>query len=86
VGLDALAECDLGTRQNRHQPLRALGEMAYAVLAAIERRVGGGRAVIGGAYVRPWEDGAVAAIPVLERPPIVTLAERQAQPSEIRAR
>jgi glucosyl-3-phosphoglycerate synthase len=85
VGLDALAECDLGTRQNRHQPLRALGEMAYAVLAAIERRVGDGRAVIGGSYVRPWEEGAVAAIPVLERPPIATLAERQAQPSGVRA-
>jgi hypothetical protein len=55
------------------------------VLAAIERRVGGGRAVIGGSYVRPWEDGAVAAIPVLERPPIATLAECQAQPSGLRA-
>ncbi len=38
-GLDALAECQLGTRQNRHQSLRALGEMAYAVLAAVERRI-----------------------------------------------
>src|ERR1700748_2887468 len=37
-GLDALAECHLGTRQNRHQPLRALGEMAYAVLAAVVNR------------------------------------------------
>ncbi len=40
-GLDALAECQLGTRQNRHQSLRALGEMAYAVLAAVESRPGG---------------------------------------------
>ena len=40
-GLDALAECELGTRQNRHQPLRALGEMAYAVLAAVEHRIDG---------------------------------------------
>jgi hypothetical protein len=31
--LDALAECHLGQRQKRHQPPRALGEMAYAVLA-----------------------------------------------------
>ena len=38
-GLDALAECQLGTRQNRHQSLRALGEMAYAVLAAVEHRI-----------------------------------------------
>ena len=69
-GLDALAECDLGSRQNRHQPLRALGEMAYAVLAAVERRISGRRAVIGGSYLRPWEDGAVVAVPVLERPPL----------------
>jgi glucosyl-3-phosphoglycerate synthase len=77
-GLDALAECDLGSRQNRHQPLRALGEMAYAVLAAVERRTGDGRAAIGGAYLRPWETGAVVAIPVLERPPIASLGRRRA--------
>jgi glucosyl-3-phosphoglycerate synthase len=39
-GLDALAECQLGVRRNRHQPLRDLGEMAYAVLTAVERRLG----------------------------------------------
>jgi glycosyltransferase involved in cell wall biosynthesis len=72
-GLDALAECHLGTRQNRHQPLRALGEMAYAVLAAVERRLVGGRSVISGSYLRPWEDGAVVPVPVLERPPIISL-------------
>lgn len=69
-GLDALAECDLGCRQNRHQPLRALGEMAYAVLAAVERRLPAGRGVIAGAYMRPWENERVAAVPVLERPPL----------------
>jgi glucosyl-3-phosphoglycerate synthase len=69
-GLDALAECHLGTRQNRHQPLRALGEMAYAVLAAVERRIGDGRGVIAGSYLRPWEDGTVVAVPVIERPPL----------------
>jgi glucosyl-3-phosphoglycerate synthase len=72
-GLDALAECHLGSRQNRHQPLRALGEMAYAVLAAVERRIGGSRSVIGGGYLRPWEDGAVVPVPVVERPPIASL-------------
>ena len=69
-GLDALAECHLGARQNRHQPLRALGEMAYAVLAAVERRIGDGRAVLGGHYLRPWEDGAVVHVTVQERPPL----------------
>ncbi len=69
-GLDALAECHLGTRQNRHQPLRALGEMAYAVLAAVERRIGDGRGIIAGSYLKPWEDGAVVAVPIIERPPL----------------
>jgi glucosyl-3-phosphoglycerate synthase len=72
-GLGALAECHLGTRQNRHQPLRALGEMAYAVLVAVERRLAGRighRPGAAGRYVRPWDDAAVAAIAVLERPPI----------------
>ena len=70
-GLDALAECHLGSRQNRHQSLRALGEMAYAVLSAVERRVGDGRTALGGGYLRPWEDGTVVPVPVLERPPLV---------------
>ncbi len=77
-GLDGLAECHVGSRQNRHQSLRALGEMAYAVLAAIEARrvggsgaggVGGSRVVPSGRYLRPW-DGQHAAVPILERPPI----------------
>lgn len=72
-GLDSLAECHLGERHNRHQPLRALGEMAYAVLSAVEKRVGGDRSAIGGHYLRPWQDCAVADVPVLERPPLATL-------------
>lgn len=70
-GLDALAECDLGTRQNRHQPLRDLGEMAYAILAAVERRLPAQpRAAISGRYLKPWEDGAVSTIALMERPPV----------------
>jgi glucosyl-3-phosphoglycerate synthase len=72
-GLDALAECQLGTRQNRHQPLRALGEMAYAVLVAVEHRLGGAGSTLAndaGTYVRPWDDGSVARVGVAERPPI----------------
>jgi glucosyl-3-phosphoglycerate synthase len=67
--LDALAECHLGTRQNRHQPLRALGEMAYAVLAALELRRPGATPP-SGRYVRPWDGGAAIAVPVNERPPL----------------
>jgi glycosyltransferase involved in cell wall biosynthesis len=72
-GLDALAECHLGTRQNRHQPLRALGEMSYAVLAAVEKRVGGDRSTVGGHYLRPWQDGAVIQVPIDERPRLDSL-------------
>ncbi|MGH2877891.1 MAG: glucosyl-3-phosphoglycerate synthase, partial [Solirubrobacteraceae bacterium] len=70
VGLDALAECRLGSRQNRHQSLRALGEMAYAVLAAVEMRLPGRTSVPAGRYLRPWEDAAIAAVPIAERPPV----------------
>jgi glucosyl-3-phosphoglycerate synthase len=72
-GLGALAECHLGSRQNRHQRLRALGEMAYAVLVAVENRRpdrAGHANGVSGRYVRPWDDAAVAAIAVQERPPI----------------
>jgi glucosyl-3-phosphoglycerate synthase len=70
VGLDALAECHLGARQNRHQPLRSLGEMAYAVLSAMENRLSRATRRPGGHYLKPWEDGAVALVPVLERPSV----------------
>jgi hypothetical protein len=69
-GLHALAECRLGTRQNRHQTLRALGEMAYAVLAAVEQRREGQHSRPSGHYLKPWEDGALTRVPVLERPPL----------------
>jgi glucosyl-3-phosphoglycerate synthase len=77
-GLDALAECHLGTRQNRHQPLRALGEMAFAVLAAVENRIQGPRSPTGGHYLRPWEKGAVIQVPIDERPPLRSFVHQAA--------
>jgi glucosyl-3-phosphoglycerate synthase len=72
-GLDALAECHLGSRQNRHQPLRVLGEMAYAVLAAAGRRLpGAGGTPANGRYLRPWAGGTAITVPV--RPPLRDLA------------
>jgi glucosyl-3-phosphoglycerate synthase len=73
AGLGALAESRLGTRQNAHQPLRELGAMAYAVLCAVEARVGDGRAVPAG-LVQPWAGGAVRDVPLVERPPLAQLA------------
>ena len=72
-GLDSLAECHLGTRHNRHQPLRALGEMAYAVLAAVEHRLELSAGMGCGRYLRPWDDNTVAQVPVQERPPLASL-------------
>ncbi len=39
VGLGAMAQVDLGTRQNRHQPLHNLSRMSYSVLRAVARRL-----------------------------------------------
>ncbi len=75
-GLQAMAQADLGTRRNRHQSLRALGEMAYAVLAAVQRRIDAQGTVAGGHYLRPWSDGEITRVPVTERPPLCTLSRR----------
>jgi glucosyl-3-phosphoglycerate synthase len=72
-GLDALAECRLGIRHTRHQPLRALGEISYAVLAAVENRLGDRPRVVCGRYLRPWRDDSIAEVPVGERPPLSSL-------------
>ncbi len=65
AGLDALAQVDLGERQNRHQSLRALSAMAYAVMVAAERRFGRpdldpGRAAAAARRRRRGEAGAGA--------------------------
>jgi glucosyl-3-phosphoglycerate synthase len=39
VGIDAMAQVDLDERRNRHQPLPALGPMAYAVLRVVLDRL-----------------------------------------------
>ena len=85
AGLDALAQVDLGERQNRHQPLRALSAMAYAVMVAAERRIGAGadagRSPRGGVAPIgfPAPDGLeLRAVAVEERPALaeVRAAER----------
>lgn len=39
IGLEAMAQVDLGFRQNRHQALHDLGPMAYSALRAVARRL-----------------------------------------------
>ncbi len=77
VGLDALAQVDLGTRQNRHQSLRALSAMATEVMVAVERRGGGGpRPDTASFRPRPGAGGVAEKwrLRCDERPPLATLA------------
>jgi glucosyl-3-phosphoglycerate synthase len=63
AGVDALAQVDLDSRQNRHRPLAELAPMAEAVLATVTSRLQrAGRLVDAGALERP-----------LERPPLAEL-------------
>jgi glucosyl-3-phosphoglycerate synthase len=62
VGIEAMAQVDIGERRQPHQPLPALGNMAYTVLAAVcERLAREGR----------MERDAVPAHDFVERPPLV---------------
>ena len=81
VGIDALAQADLGSRQNRHQPLPALSAMAYAVMVAAERRIHGAERPADGAAIAFPRDGALQRTPVAveERPPLATL--RSSEPA-----
>jgi glucosyl-3-phosphoglycerate synthase len=77
VGLDGLAQAQLGTRQNRHQALGELSGMAYQVLVAAARRIHGSADIerlAPGELLVPF-DGALRAraLPVEERPPLVSL-------------
>jgi glucosyl-3-phosphoglycerate synthase len=54
VGLDRMAQVDLGTRQNRHQPLSDLSAMALAVITAAERRIHGERSIAAAAPGPLW--------------------------------
>ncbi len=77
IGLERMAQSDLGTRQNRHQSLRELSAMALGVLAAAERRVHGEEALHAaapGPLLVP--DGAgfrVRSVETDERPPLGTV-------------
>jgi len=80
AGTDALAQVDLGQRQNRHQPLRDLTAMSYAVMVAAARRLQhtGLRAPEGqGPLLLPPSAPGTAAqtrqVVTFERPPLSSL-------------
>jgi glucosyl-3-phosphoglycerate synthase len=71
VDLDALAEVDLGTRQNAHQPLRNLSLMAAEVMIAVERRIGAPPRPDSPSFrPRPQADAEVWRLRCEERPPL----------------
>ena len=74
VGLERMAQADLGTRQNRHQSLQDLGAMALAVIAAAERRIHGAERVEAAApgplLVPAGDRFEVRSVVVDERPPL----------------
>ncbi|MEU1009528.1 glucosyl-3-phosphoglycerate synthase [Streptomyces sp. NPDC005890] len=79
VGLDALAQVDLGVRKHRHQDGQALGRMAAAIYRTAQLRLARGH------LVRPsltqferGEDGfepRTYSVDTEERPPMVEIAE-----------
>ena len=70
AGMDALAQCRLGERRNRHQPLRSLSRMAYEVTVAVQRRVEGMPEPLLGPLLAGGEPGEVLRPACEERPPL----------------
>jgi glucosyl-3-phosphoglycerate synthase len=77
VGLDGLAQVDIEVRQNRHQPLGDLTQMAYAVLRAVSTRLEreGRLTEIENAneLLLPRETLESVEVPLVERPPMASL-------------
>ncbi len=93
-GLDALAQVDLGVRQNRHQPLRELSAMAYAVLVAAQSRFLGPEfadAHACGSIVLPPTEGVgepmqTRAVAVQERPALARPGPRERERERVAER
>jgi glycosyltransferase involved in cell wall biosynthesis len=81
AGLDRMAQVDLGTRQNRHQPLSDLSAMALAVIAAAERRIHGSGAIAAAAPGPLWlphgRDFETRTVITDERPPLALFEEEE---------
>jgi glucosyl-3-phosphoglycerate synthase len=86
VGLDAMAQVDLGSRTNRNQSLFALGKMSYAVLLAAESRLRKEGRLAVDIDSRPYLHAIRSAealtlegsrVEVVERPPMAELLARE---------
>jgi glucosyl-3-phosphoglycerate synthase len=75
LGLDALAQVDLGRRAHRHQSVHDLGVMATEILAVAARRGGPSAQPAGDVELAQYlrEDGWISRlVPTDERPPAVS--------------
>jgi glucosyl-3-phosphoglycerate synthase len=76
-GTQGMAQVDLDVRLNRHQSLKELGPMAYAVLRVIlERLRAEGRLADDHAPPLQTADGGLVQVELVERPPYATLRAR----------
>jgi glucosyl-3-phosphoglycerate synthase len=89
VGLEGMAQVDLGARQNRHQPLRDLSAMAYAVLVAAQTRFLGREfadASAGGSIALPplacGQAMETRRVALEERPPLAGISDLARKPRE----
>lgn len=74
VGIEAMAQVDLGERRNQHQSLFELGRMAYKVQAAVLRRLrDAGRLQLDELPPYTGPDGRVLELTPVERPPFETV-------------
>ncbi|MBC7633451.1 glucosyl-3-phosphoglycerate synthase [Aeromicrobium sp.] len=73
LGMDAIAQVDLGRRAHRHQSLSDLGAMSTQIMAAAHRRVGAARAETVDLWQYALVDGTITQkhreVGVSERPP-----------------
>jgi glucosyl-3-phosphoglycerate synthase len=76
-GTEGMAQVDLDVRLNRHQSLRQLGPMAYAVLRVVlERLRAEGRLLDDHAPPLQTAEGGLVQVELVERPPYATLRTR----------
>jgi glucosyl-3-phosphoglycerate synthase len=84
LGLDAIAQVDVGVRRHRHQDGQALGRMAAAIYRTAQARLPGAGPVRTGLtqFDRVPEGGFAPrhhAVDSVERPPLVTVPEYPAR-------
>ena len=81
LGIDAIAQCDLGAREHRNRPLAELSAQAMEVLVTCLRRAGFAEERLGVTLTRFGVDHDPVEVPVevRENPPMLTVPEYRAK-------